>query len=382
MARRWGHGTITDQLHHVSFELYETLAKELKCQSYRKLPTLGVIPYHPHHGTTNGIEQAQRHSVLTPLLPNWMDGNCGNIQLLAEARDTAQITPAEFVEKMRETVVTKDNVHIRTGHCKTLTRTTEHGEMQVTGVTYTDPSTGETQVLEADAVVTCAGPWSVQLEEWLKPELELSLPMEGIKSTSMVWTVNDSSKEQMTLDATAVFCEEDNEYHTHLEVFPRPDNTLYVCGVGGSDTISKEHLQQSAHLQTCDANQDRVTAASKSLHVLSTMLKKHGKCVKVQACMRPCPPDAVPYMGAIQGCKGLYINAGHNCWGIAWAPACGKVMSEVLLVGEAKCLSLKGFDPMRFCKEFQKKKDGDKDTEENVYNSEDYAPTFTSPEYC
>lgn len=68
----------------------------------------------------------------------------------------------------------------------------------------------------------------------------------------------------------------------------------------------------------------------------------------VQACMRPCPPDALPYMGVIPGYNGAYINAGHNCWGIAWAPACGRAMAELVLDGECKCLNLKPFDPARF----------------------------------
>lgn len=64
--------------------------------------------------------------------------------------------------------------------------------------------------------------------------------------------------------------------------------------------------------------------------------------------MRPCPPDALPYMGTIPGYNGAYINAGHNCWGIAWAPACGKAMAELVLDGECTCLDLSPFDPARF----------------------------------
>jgi len=64
--------------------------------------------------------------------------------------------------------------------------------------------------------------------------------------------------------------------------------------------------------------------------------------------MRPCPPDAKPYMGPVQGWKGAYINAGHNCWGIAWAPACGKAMAELVLEGRCRSVDLKPFDPARF----------------------------------
>jgi glycine/D-amino acid oxidase-like deaminating enzyme len=33
-----------------------------------------------------------------------------------------------------------------------------------------------------------------------------------------------------------------------------------------------------------------------------------------QACMRPCPPDAMPLMGKVGHVRGAYISAGHNCW--------------------------------------------------------------------
>ena len=65
---------------------------------------------------------------------------------------------------------------------------------------------------------------------------------------------------------------------------------------------------------------------------------------------RPCPPDARPYMGQIAVYKGAYINAGHNCWGIAWAPACGKAMSELVMNGKSTCVDLSPFSPMRFTK--------------------------------
>ena len=67
----------------------------------------------------------------------------------------------------------------------------------------------------------------------------------------------------------------------------------------------------------------------------------------VQACMRPCPPDALPIMGAVPGVQGAYIAAGHNCWGILWAPITGRVMAELVVDG-APSVSLAAFSPSRF----------------------------------
>jgi len=165
-----------------------------------------------------------------------------------------------------------------------------------------------------------------------------------VKSTSIVWKKPDEGE----VDATALFCGEDDRFGTHLEVYPRPDNSVYICGIGGSDYISKEDLKAGAFREECNAKENRVQAASDAFTTISSMYKKNGELEKVQACMRPCPPDAMPYMGSIPDVEGAYINAGHNCWGIAWAPGAGKAMAELVLEGSCKCMDLSPFDPARF----------------------------------
>jgi glycine/D-amino acid oxidase-like deaminating enzyme len=137
-------------------------------------------------------------------------------------------------------------------------------------------------------------------------------------------------------------------FRSTVEVYPRPDGTIYICGIGGSDYISTAQLKEGAFREVCDANEARVTAASKSFQDMSSLYENAGELDRVQACMRPCPPDALPYMGNIPGFEGAYINAGHNCWGIAWAPACGRAISELVLEGESSSVNLDPFDPARF----------------------------------
>uniref|UniRef100_A0A7R9WPB7 FAD dependent oxidoreductase domain-containing protein n=1 Tax=Craspedostauros australis TaxID=1486917 RepID=A0A7R9WPB7_9STRA len=133
-----------------------------------------------------------------------------------------------------------------------------------------------------------------------------------------------------------------------VEVYPRPDGTIYICGIGGSDYISTEDLKSGAFREECNAKESRVEAASMAFQGMSSLYDKVGELDRVQACMRPCPPDARPYMGPVPGFEGAYINAGHNCWGIAWAPACGKVMSELVTTGQADSVDISPFDPSRF----------------------------------
>ena len=137
-------------------------------------------------------------------------------------------------------------------------------------------------------------------------------------------------------------------FELKVEVYPRPDGTIYICGIGGSDYITTSELQSSAYLSSCPPKSERAEAATSAFQTMSATYKEYGELQTVQACMRPCPPDAKPYMGKVPGYNGAYINAGHNCWGIAWAPACGKAMAELVLDGECQCLDLSDFDPSRF----------------------------------
>eukprot|EP00968_Pinguiococcus_pyrenoidosus_P003007 scaffold178_cov255-Pinguiococcus_pyrenoidosus.AAC.23 len=95
------------------------------------------------------------------------------------------------------------------------------------------------------------------------------------------------------------------------------------------------------------ADDARVNAARQSFAAMSS-LGQTAEPVVQQACMRPCPSDAYPVMGPVPGTSNAFISAGHNCWGILWAPISGKVMSELLLQGRAQSVDLSPFDPGRF----------------------------------
>jgi glycine/D-amino acid oxidase-like deaminating enzyme len=339
MARSWGDGSPTQTLHHVAFDLYETLAPELGCKTYRKLPVLSVNP-----GGLNakGLKEAKKNANLRDILPGWLDGSVGRISAMGYGDDTAQITPSEFVGNMLKNV--SDQVDVVLGTCCGVDteQGSERASRKITGVKYVPRGSEEETMLPADAVIVSAGPWSCAAEDWFQGAVQL--PMEGIKSTSIVW----KKPEDAQVDGTALFCGEDDRFGTHLEVYPRPDGTIYICGIGGSDYISKEELQAGAFREECDAKEARVQAASLSFQEMSDFYKKNGEFDRVQACMRPCPPDALPYMGRVPGYEGAFINAGHNCWGIAWAPACGKAISELVLKGECSSVNLAPFDPSRF----------------------------------
>ena len=56
----------------------------------------------------------------------------------------------------------------------------------------------------------------------------------------------------------------------------------------------------------------------------------------------------MPLLGPLPHTSNGYIAAGHNCWGILWAPATGLAMAELLVDGESRSIDLSAFDPARF----------------------------------
>lgn len=76
MARSWGEGSPTQSLHEQAFDMYEDLAVELGCESYRKLPVLSVSPGY------QGLKAAAKNPDLREIIPGWLDGAVGRVSCM------------------------------------------------------------------------------------------------------------------------------------------------------------------------------------------------------------------------------------------------------------------------------------------------------------
>jgi glycine/D-amino acid oxidase-like deaminating enzyme len=177
MARSWGDGSPTQTLHHLAFDMYEKLAPQLGCTSYRKIPVLSVSP-----GGGDGIARARKSDKkLAQVLPGWLDGKVGRISAMGWGEDTAQITPKEFVMAMLKNQ--EDRIKVLQGATCTGVETEQgsepDGNRKVMAIKYTTKDKKEELVLPADCVVVSAGPWSCAAEDWFPGAV--TLPMEGVK---------------------------------------------------------------------------------------------------------------------------------------------------------------------------------------------------------
>jgi len=212
---------------------------------------------------------------------------------------TAQVTPEELVVKMVAA--------LEAGGSEVLIDAVVGVELGADSSSICGVRTAAYGVVAADRVVFCMGPWTgALLETWFAGS-GLSLPLEGIKSTSMVYR----DVEQIASDFCAVFSDEDTN-GCHLEIYPRMGGEVYICGCGGSDHVRGARLLEGGDCCSADlihADSGRVEAAQRSLAAMSSLGQGREPAV-VQACMRPCASDGLPVMSAIPGVEGAFVSAG------------------------------------------------------------------------
>jgi glycine/D-amino acid oxidase-like deaminating enzyme len=343
LVRNWGQENVPDAfetLHEKSYDMYTELATKLELNTYRKLPILWL------ENGYGGVDRAQRNDDLKRLVPRWLTGKCvGDIEALGFGDDDcSQVTPSEVVEKMLAAHAT--HIQVIQGRCVGL-ECRRHGSFkpEITGVQYKLP-TGANSVIKTDTVVVCAGAWSCAVEDWLKKYgVSIELPMEGIISTMVLW---EKPPQLVQVDGTVLICSEDIRFNTHLEVYPRPNGETLVSGRVNSNFVTTEELKLGAFLMTEIHPEDKdVEAVVNFIKDISLIFKDFAKIKKIEGCLRPCPPDEIPYIGKIHECQGAYINAGHDSWGVSWAPVCGKAMAELILDGTCSLFDIQPFNYQR-----------------------------------
>ncbi|KAG8456952.1 hypothetical protein KFE25_009839 [Diacronema lutheri] len=380
LARDWGSGP-TVQLHKLGFRLHAELAESLGIASYRRLPVLRVTP-------------GPRTARTVDICP-WLDGEYVSNSDFMDKLGGAQVSPRELCEALVDRAVSAGAILRRGSVTGIVTDKAAFAAAPgaADGVARADARHGDGGEAGARARVTavlvdgeavpcshfavCMGPWAACAAEWFG----CPLPMTGIKSTSVIFhpdphhlprpdppgaagasvqaaaataasaaaaDAGATAGEPRVVQPFALFCGEDERHGTHLEVYPRANGDVYVCGIGGSEYVQGDELVAGRYPPgQVEADPSRVDAAVLALSSLSRTIAQKPP-IASQACMRPCPPDALPLMGRVPTVDGAFVSAGHNCWGILWAPASGLAMSELIIDGEASSLDLRPFDPARF----------------------------------
>ena len=252
--------------------------------------------------------------------------------------ETAQVHPHHFTTSMA------DLAHAAGVDIRLNAKVTKIGLSggSVKTVEYIDRATGLPRTMPGvtDAVVA-AGPWCSNLLPQTK--------IEGLRAHSVVFGVDVTPYAVFTnisLPANWIPSHRQRRVHNRNvdpEMYARPGE-VYACG----ECDPTVPLPETADLVEVDEAQCDDIAAY--IGTVSTTLKAAPITAK-QACYMPrhARPgqESTPLVGGT-AVKGLWVAAGHTCWGIQNGPATGKLMSEFIFEGAAKSADVAELDPRQF----------------------------------
>jgi len=303
LALDWCDGSRLSELARRSFALHAALAEEIPGTGYRRMTTYGGF------SGAGGRRKAA----------TWIGARIALDRRLGSPETTAQIDPRAFTAGLMDAAAARG---------ARLVMATVEGLLRrggrVAGV-VTDGGP-----IEADAVVIAMGPWSILACRWLP------LPaVYGLKGHSLVFETGDA------IPPEALFLEigEAGGGVASPEVFPRPDGTVYLCGLSSETPLPVDPAAVVPDAGAIERLRAIATAVSPLL--------SSAPVVAAQACYRPVTRDGLPLIGALAGVEGAYVAAGHSVWGMLNAPATGEALAGLILEGRSGPVDLAPFAPGR-----------------------------------
>ena len=308
LALDWCDGTPVEPLARASFALHATLAKEIaRDWGYRRMDTFMLAAR--EKGSLAGGHRVPA--------PGWIDGPAIVAGTLGSPETTAQVHPAQFTSALLDEAVAGGAV-LRMGVVERVISRAG----AVSGVTV------DGQALEADAVVLAAGPWTGRIDG-------LGLPrVHGLKGYSVTLDAPDVPAHALFMDYRLA-----DGRALEPEIIPRPDGTVYVCGMA-----DRQPLPESA---------DGVEVSEAGCAILAGAAGRVAASLAAapisrrQACYRPVVDDGLPMIGPVPGSRGAYVATGHGPWGMLNAPATGLAVAELIVDGAARSVDLRPFHPDR-----------------------------------
>jgi glycine/D-amino acid oxidase-like deaminating enzyme len=310
LALDWCDGSPLGPLARASFALHAELAKELATDyGYRRMDTFMLAAR--ERGTLTG-----GHRVAAP---RWLDGSGIVTATLGSTETTAQVTPERFTTALIDAARAR-GARLHIGVVEDVARR----DGMAAGVV-----TADGQTLEGDAVVLTMGPWTGRMSGRLR------LPnVYGLKGYSVTLAAPDVPAHALFLDYRT-----NDGRALEPEIFPRPDGTVYVCGM-------RDHQPLPESAEGVEVSEAACDVLAGALFRVSTALRG-ARITRRQACYRPVTDDGLPLIGRVPGVRGAYVATGHGPWGMLNAPATGLALAELITDGAPKLLDLRPFDPAR-----------------------------------
>lgn len=250
---------------------------------------------------------------------------------MGSAKDTAQVHPYQFTTSMMALAEEK-GAKVVLG---SVTRIEPSKGAEAHTVHYVDKSTNTPESLAASDVIVTSGPWASSV--WP------SAPISALRAHSV--TIRPSRPvsayclfTSLSLPKNFKAGAKSKAQHVTPEIYARPNNEVYACGEGDHLVALPDSTAEVAVDDTrCQDIVDYCSSISDEL--------RDGEVTAKQACYLPqVEIGSGPLIGRT-GTKGVFLAAGHTCWGIQNGPGTGKLMSEFVFEGRAKSANVDGLDP-------------------------------------
>lgn len=256
---------------------------------------------------------------------------------MGSPEDTAQVHPYQFTTSMVQLAEEK-GLNVILGSVNEIVDSgSEEGEGSHT-VKYTDKATNTSQTLSATDVLVTAGPWTQTILR--------SAPIGCLRAHSV------TIKPSRPVSAYCLFTEISlpKNYKTGTtsramtvtpEIYARPKGEIYACGEGDHlVSLPRSTAEVQVDATRCQDIVDYCAAFSDEI--------RDGQVTARQACYLPQVETAAggPLVG-LTAKGGVFVAAGHTCWGIQNGPATGKIMSEFVFDGKSLSADVRSLDPRK-----------------------------------
>lgn len=190
--------------------------------------------------------------------------------------------------------------------------------------------------IPADQIVVACGAWANACLRWeaFREVSASQIPIQGLRVHYLL------AKPKTDIPPQAVFAEINGTVYSGedaIEIYPRPDGSVFVCGEALDDPEMPPHNPFEPVYSKRATNRLKQIVSDVS-PALSFDVVQYGL-----ACHLPVHAKGIPIISKVPDSKGLFIAAGHGCWGILNGPATGLAMSELLIDGKSTTLDLSNF---------------------------------------
>ena len=258
LARDWCEGTPVAAMAERSFDLHAEWAERLgNSYGYRRVDTYSA-------GMSARRKLAGRPT--DEAVASWLASDAVGRSQLGTTGTTAQLDPFAFTNALAEAAV-ENGATVCLGEVVGIEKSRD--DSRVTGVALADGTR-----VDCDALVLALGPWSLLAARWLPLP-----PIYGLKGHSLIF------RPDAPLPAEAIFAqyeEHDGEVFAP-EIVPRPDGTLYVCGLSGHAAMPVDPARVVPEEGGCEKLREITIGLVPAL--------ADAEIIAEQACYRPVTQD-------------------------------------------------------------------------------------------